>query len=119
MTWVTLKGRWTRLKGIIEERLGYITYDDLEIMIGRHHQLIGSLQESYGITKEEALMQSLEVLAVIVFNEANDFGVNKRGEQRDGTNTRGTRPVKVNVSPPAAFSQVVGFVRRENLILQK
>jgi uncharacterized protein YjbJ (UPF0337 family) len=53
----TLKGQWTQVKGLIREQWGKLTNDDLDLIQGRSEQLIGKLQERYGIARDEAERQ--------------------------------------------------------------
>jgi uncharacterized protein YjbJ (UPF0337 family) len=53
----TLKGQWTQLKGKAREKWGKLTNDDLDQIQGRAQQLIGRVQERYGIAREEAERQ--------------------------------------------------------------
>ena len=53
----TLRGQWTQLKGKIREQWGKLTDDDLDEIQGRSEQLIGRLQQRYGIGRDEAQRQ--------------------------------------------------------------
>ena len=53
----TLKGQWTRLKGVVREQWGKLTNDDIDQIQGRTEQLMGKLQERYGIARDEAERQ--------------------------------------------------------------
>jgi uncharacterized protein YjbJ (UPF0337 family) len=53
----TLRGQWTQLKGKIREQWGKLTDDDLDEIQGRAEQLIGRLQQRYGIGRDEAQRQ--------------------------------------------------------------
>jgi uncharacterized protein YjbJ (UPF0337 family) len=53
----TLKGQWTQLKGRAREQWGKLTNDDLDQIQGRSEQLIGKIQERYGIARDEARRQ--------------------------------------------------------------
>lgn len=53
----TLNGQWTQLKGMAREQWGKLTNDDLDQIQGRSEQLIGKLQERYGIARDEAERQ--------------------------------------------------------------
>jgi uncharacterized protein YjbJ (UPF0337 family) len=53
----TLKGQWTQLKGAAREKWGKLTNDDLDQIQGQSEQLIGKIQERYGIAREEAKKQ--------------------------------------------------------------
>jgi uncharacterized protein YjbJ (UPF0337 family) len=50
----TLEGKWEQLKGNIRKQWGKLTDDDLDVIQGNIENLIGKLQERYGMTKEEA-----------------------------------------------------------------
>ena len=57
-----LRGNWLQFKGKVKERWGKLTDDDLDIIEGRQEQLIGKLEQRYGIAKEEAERQFKEFL---------------------------------------------------------
>jgi len=52
-----LQGKWKQMKGSIKERWGKLTDDDVDIINGQSDQLVGRIQERYGIAKEEAQRQ--------------------------------------------------------------
>jgi len=49
----TIKGWWNQLKGKVREKWGDLTDDDLEKIAGQKDQLVGTLQERYGKTRDE------------------------------------------------------------------
>ena len=51
------QGKWKQAKGSIKERWGKLTDDDLEVIAGQRDQLVGRIQERYGIAKEQARKQ--------------------------------------------------------------
>ena len=53
----TFKGQWMQLKGKIREKWGKLTDDDVDQIQGRSEQLIGKLQNRYGIARDEAQRQ--------------------------------------------------------------
>ena len=53
----TIAGNWKQLQGNILERWGKLTGDDLEVAAGRRDQIVGKIQERYGIMKDEAERQ--------------------------------------------------------------
>ena len=53
----TLHGKWTQLKGAAREKWGKLTNDDLDRIQGKSEQLIGTIQERYGIARDEARRQ--------------------------------------------------------------
>jgi uncharacterized protein YjbJ (UPF0337 family) len=60
MNWDRIEGNWKQFKGKAKERWGRLTDDELDIIAGRRDQLLGSLQEQYGIGKDEAEAQVRE-----------------------------------------------------------
>ena len=52
-----LQGKWKEVKGSIKVRWGKLTDDDVDVINGRRDQLIGRIQERYGMAKEEAQKQ--------------------------------------------------------------
>ncbi|HET7202356.1 MAG TPA: CsbD family protein [Steroidobacteraceae bacterium] len=54
MNWEALKGSWTQLRGRIRMQWGRLTDDQLDVIEGRRDLLLGKLQETYGVTEEEA-----------------------------------------------------------------
>lgn len=49
-----LEGKWKQVKGEVREKWGQLTDDDIHVIAGRRDQLIGRIQERYGIAKEAA-----------------------------------------------------------------
>ncbi len=54
MNWDTIEGNWKQFKGKAKEQWGELTDDSLDVVAGKRDQLSGKIQESYGITKDEA-----------------------------------------------------------------
>jgi uncharacterized protein YjbJ (UPF0337 family) len=52
-----LKGQWLQLKGKVHEKWGKLTDDDLDKIQGRTEQLVGRVQERYGVARAEAERQ--------------------------------------------------------------
>lgn len=55
-----LEGNWKQVKGQVKETWGDLTDDDLDVVEGQRDQLIGKIQERYGIAREEAARQVRE-----------------------------------------------------------
>jgi len=49
-----MKGKWNQTKGAVKKQWGKLTNDDLTVIAGRRDQLVGKIQERYGVAKEEA-----------------------------------------------------------------
>jgi uncharacterized protein YjbJ (UPF0337 family) len=51
------EGKWKQIKGEVREKWGKLTDDDIHVVAGRREQLVGRIQERYGLAKEEATRQ--------------------------------------------------------------
>jgi len=60
MNWDRIEGNWHQLKGKAVEQWGKLTKDDIDRLDGKREQLIGRIQESYGISRDEAEKQVTE-----------------------------------------------------------
>ncbi len=49
-----LSGKWKQLRGSVKQQWSKLTDDDLTYIDGKHDELIGKLQERYGMGKDEA-----------------------------------------------------------------
>ncbi len=54
MNWDRIEGNWKQLKGNVKKRWGKLTDDNFDVIAGKRNQLMGKIQETYRITKEEA-----------------------------------------------------------------
>jgi uncharacterized protein YjbJ (UPF0337 family) len=57
MNWDRVEGNWKQLTGKVKEKWGKLTEDDLTVINGKQDQLVGRIQERYGIAKDEAERQ--------------------------------------------------------------
>ena len=57
MNWDQISGQWKQMKGKAKVQWGKLTDDDLDILDGQRDQLVGRIQERYGIDKDEAERQ--------------------------------------------------------------
>ena len=53
----TIGGNWKQFVGKAREQWGKLTDSDWEMMAGKKDQVVGKIQERYGITKDEAQKQ--------------------------------------------------------------
>jgi uncharacterized protein YjbJ (UPF0337 family) len=58
MNWDLIEGKWKQITGSARERWGKLTDDDMETLTGQKGQLVGKIQERYGIAKTEAEKQA-------------------------------------------------------------
>lgn len=57
MNWDRIEGNWKQFKGNVKQQWGKLTDDQLDVIAGKRDILAGKIQESYGITKDEAEKQ--------------------------------------------------------------
>lgn len=57
MNWDQIQGNWKQIKGKVKAKWGRLTDDELDVMAGARDQLVGKIQERYGIAREEAEKQ--------------------------------------------------------------
>lgn len=57
-----LSGQWKQMKGAARQQWGKLTDNDLEVIAGKRDNLIGKLQERYGMAREEAQRKADEWL---------------------------------------------------------
>ena len=53
------EGKWKQLKGSVKQRWGRLTDDDITALSGKKDELIGKIQERYGISREQAEREEL------------------------------------------------------------
>jgi uncharacterized protein YjbJ (UPF0337 family) len=54
MNWDQVEGKWKQIKGEAKTRWGKLTDDDLDTVAGQRDKLVGTVQERYGIAKDQA-----------------------------------------------------------------
>ena len=57
MNWDRISGNWKQIEGKLKEKWGKLTDDDLTFAGGKRDQLLGRIQERYGIARDEAERQ--------------------------------------------------------------
>lgn len=55
-----LAGKWKQVKGTVKQKWGKLTDDDVNVINGNRDQLVGKLQERYGIAREQAEKEASE-----------------------------------------------------------
>ena len=60
MNWDRVAGNWKQMKGKAKEKWAKLTNDDLTYVDGKRDQLVGRIQERYGIQKDIAEKQLKE-----------------------------------------------------------
>lgn len=54
------EGKWKQLKGTVKQRWAKLTDDDVTALSGKKDELVGRIQERYGITREQAQKEADE-----------------------------------------------------------
>ena len=57
MNWDIAEGNWKQFKGHVKEQWGKLTDVHLDAIAGKRDQLVGTIQEAYGISKDQAEVQ--------------------------------------------------------------
>ena len=78
MNWDVIQGMWKQAAGKSKEKWGKLTDDDLKLVAGKRDQLVGKIQERYGIAKDEAERQ------------VEEFARSYEGDDTDTTRDSGT-----------------------------
>ncbi|HEX4274701.1 MAG TPA: CsbD family protein [Bryobacteraceae bacterium] len=60
MNWDRIEGNWKQMTGKAREKWGKLTDSDFETVAGKKDQLVGRIQERYGIAHDEADRQADE-----------------------------------------------------------
>jgi uncharacterized protein YjbJ (UPF0337 family) len=57
MNWDIIEGKWKQAAGMAKTKWAKLTDDDLAAVAGKRDQLVGKLQERYGLAKDQAEKQ--------------------------------------------------------------
>jgi len=60
MNWDQVEGKWKQLKGQARQKWADLTDEDLEKINGKRDELVGKVQERYGLAKDQAEKQVKE-----------------------------------------------------------
>jgi uncharacterized protein YjbJ (UPF0337 family) len=90
MNWDQVEGKWKQASGKVKEKWGKLTDSDLTVIGGKRDQLIGRIQERYGIAKEEAQKQVDEFTKALQFDSMPDETAYGTGAEKV-RGTSGTR----------------------------
>ena len=57
MNWDIIEGKWKQAAGAVKAKWGKLTDDDLKSIAGKRDELLGKIQEKYGVAKDQAEKQ--------------------------------------------------------------
>ncbi len=83
MNWDQVEGKWKQYKGQMKEKWGKLTDDDFDVINGKRQQLVGKIQEHYGIAREEAEKQADEFVKGL--RAADESAASERKTHRAGS----------------------------------
>ena len=58
MNWDRIEGNWKQFSGSARKQWGKLTDSDWQVLKGNKDQLVGMIQERYGIAKDQAQKQA-------------------------------------------------------------
>jgi uncharacterized protein YjbJ (UPF0337 family) len=57
MNWDRIEGNWKQIKGNVQQHWSKLTGDHFGIVAGKRDQMAGTIQKSYGISRDEVKKQ--------------------------------------------------------------
>jgi uncharacterized protein YjbJ (UPF0337 family) len=96
MNWDRVEGQWKQRRGKAVHHWGKLMNDDLAAVAGKHEQLVGTLQEKYGIAKEEAKRQVHEFKKIV--EQLKKSNANLIRSQKSKKKKSNEISVKANIS---------------------
>lgn len=67
MEWKEVERNWTQYKDRVQDRWDELTADELNQIGGSYNELVGKLQEKYGITQQQAERELEEFQSTVRF----------------------------------------------------
>lgn len=65
MNWDRLEGQWKQRRGKAVYHWGKMMNDELSAILGKYEELVGKLQEKYGMAKDEARHQTEDYKIIV------------------------------------------------------
>jgi uncharacterized protein YjbJ (UPF0337 family) len=96
MNWDRVEGQWKQRRGKAVHHWGKLMNDELAAIAGKHEQLVGTLQEKYGIAKEEAKRQIHEFKKIV--DQLKKCNANLVRSQKSKKKKSNEISVKANIS---------------------
>ena len=81
MNWDQFEGKWKQYVGKVREKWGKLTDSDIEVIHGQRDQLIGRIQERYGIVKEAAQKQVDDFVNQLAAEQTAEVAAEKRSSR--------------------------------------
>jgi uncharacterized protein YjbJ (UPF0337 family) len=78
MNWDQIEGKWKQYEGAMRQKWGKLTDSDMNVIAGKETELVGKIQERYGIAKEAAQKQVDEYI-----KNLNELGAPTQGTEAE------------------------------------
>jgi uncharacterized protein YjbJ (UPF0337 family) len=60
MNWDRIEGNWKQVKGNVKVQWCKLTDDQLDVIAGKRDSLVGRIQETYGLSRDETEKQLVD-----------------------------------------------------------
>ena len=90
MNWDRIQGEWKQMTSQIKSRWAKLTDEDLANVSAKKDQLVGKIQERYGVLRDEAEKQVEEWLSKLP-SRHHDGGHHEAGQRDGGQEMGGTK----------------------------
>jgi uncharacterized protein YjbJ (UPF0337 family) len=81
MNWDQVEGKWKQYKGQAKVKWGKFTDDDIDVIDGKRQQLVGRIQERYGVAKDAAEKQADEFVKALKEEDREEKKVQRAGHR--------------------------------------
>lgn len=101
MNWNQIEGQWTQMVGHVKTQWGKLTDDDIKIVAGKRDQLIGKVQERYGILQADAEKQVNEWSSKVAAATTKPIEARPTDKSHEA---KPAKPAKPAAKPDGSFS---------------
>ena len=89
MNWDIVEGKWNQFKGQLKSDFSKLTDEDINNLSDKKDQVLGKIQERYGILKDEADRRLTDwIRGIDVSGKRGDVGATSPSGDRVGATTR-------------------------------
>jgi len=98
VNWDRMEGQWKQRRGKAVGHWGKMMNDELSAILGKYEELIGKLQEKYGIAKDEAKHHIDEYKIIVEQLKQANIKLIKLHKELSKEKKSDKRPMKLKVS---------------------
>jgi uncharacterized protein YjbJ (UPF0337 family) len=81
MNWDQVAGKWKQVEGQVKQKWGRLTDDDLDVIDGKRQELVGRIQERYGIARDVAEKQADEFVTALKVESTREERENQKAHR--------------------------------------